>query len=297
MNSTERFSSITVGSKDWLAIPAAAAPLERLVQALDDDAQELRATVDRRTMRVTGTPAVIVKNFRLHGLWRRLKLILRGDPTFREWTALRSAPGRRIPVPRAVAVSQGQIFAPGSESFLVTEELSSAVTLGAYLYGKSRSYGRLRRRVIEEAGRTVRLAHDAGMLHRDLHLGNLMIRNRNDQPEIFLIDLQRVSFRHRLGIKARVANLAVLHGGCGEASRSERLRFLNAYLAPRPAIANDLRTLLKELDTHGLKHRHRLWRSRGQRCLADNRDFVTLRSNSYAGCVSREWSDRDCLVA
>jgi hypothetical protein len=51
-----------------------------------------------------------------------------------------------------------------------------------------------------------------------------------------------------------------------------------------------LHLLLARLEKMALKHRLAMWRSRQKRCLADNRDFVTLRFGSVRGYARRNWA-------
>jgi tRNA A-37 threonylcarbamoyl transferase component Bud32 len=184
----------------------------------------------------------------------------------------------------------------GRESFLVTEAIDDAVPLGQYLFEGPRAAAKVRRRVIEKAAAVLRRAHDAGMFHQDLHLDNLMVRNRETDCRVFLIDLQRVAFRRSLAFGARTINLAELHGGCAGASASERLRFLKTYLAGLSGVAKDLRPLLARIEKMARRHRQRIWRSRQKRCLAENRDFVQLRLGPYAGYGRRDWSEDGFLA-
>ncbi len=273
----------------WLDAKLGAQSLQRIVQVLDTSPDVLRLTPHRRVLRIDAEPAVIVKHFFPGVLSGILKGIFRGDPALREWNALRLAAQHGLPVPTALAVGWRGGFLR-RESFIVTEALNDATPLGAFLYGSLRPTGTRRREIVEGAARVLRKAHDAGMFHKDLHLDNLMVRNKEAGPQVFLIDLQRVAFGSSLALSARMINLAELHGGCTEATPSERLRFLKTYLSGLPGIAKDLHLLLARLEKMALKHRLAMWRSRQKRCLADNRDFVTLRFGSVRGYARRNWA-------
>ena len=296
MGAEQKLHQFSFGDIQWLTINGAPDSLNSLAQSLGQRTDLLRATRNRRVMRVDGCPSVIVKHFLPGGPLGLLKSIIRGDPALREWNALRRAARHELPVPKAVAVGWRYRFAQ-RESFLVTEALSDAAPLGQYLYGAQRAANALRRKAIEQAAKVLRKAHDAGMFHKDLHLDNLMVRLQETGPQVFLIDLQRVDFRRPLRIKERLINLAELHGGCTAATHTERLRFLKTYLLELPGLGKDLRPLLLRLETMALKHRLRVWRSRQKRCLADNRDFVKLRVGRYMGCARRDWTEGAFLSA
>lgn len=276
----------------WLDAKMGAQSLNRIVQALDASPDVLRLTPHRRVLRIDADSTVIVKHFFPGAMSGVLKGIFRRDPALGEWAALRRAADHGLPVPTALAVGRRNGFLR-RESFIVTEALNDAVPMGAYLYGSRRPVDGRRRKAIEQAARVLRKAHDAGMFQRDLHLDNLMVRNEETGPQVFLIDLQRVDFRRSLGIKERLVNLAELHGGCTAASHAERLRFLKTYLLELPGLGKDLRPILVRLQRLALKHRLGIWRSRQKRCLADNREFIKLRVGHYVGCARRDWGEGD----
>lgn len=73
--------------------------------------------------------------------------------------------------------------------------------------------------------------HAAGVIHRDLHCGNILVRTDAGVDQLVLTDLHRVQHRRRLSRRARAANLAqLLHDRRDWATRTDRLRFLRHYL-------------------------------------------------------------------
>jgi tRNA A-37 threonylcarbamoyl transferase component Bud32 len=296
MGTEPKLHRYTVGAIRWLTIHGDPDFLDAVIRSLEQGTLLLRTTPNRRVLRTPGRPALIIKHFRRGGAVNWLKSIARGDAASREWNALRRAARHGLPVPTAVAVGRRGLFL-GRESFLVTEAIEDAVPLGQYLFEGPRAAAKARRRVIEQAAAVLRRAHDAGMFHQDLHLDNLVVRNRETDCRVFLIDLQRVAFRRSLPLSARTVNLAELHGGCAGATASERLRFLKTCLAGLSGVTKDLRPLLARLEKMARTHRQRIWRTRQRRCLAENRDFVRLRFGPYAGYGRRDWSEESILTA
>ncbi|AGB42270.1 Mn2+-dependent serine/threonine protein kinase [Halobacteroides halobius DSM 5150] len=54
----------------------------------------------------------------------------------------------------------------------------------------------------------IRQMHDAGIVHNDLHAGNILVKEREDKPEFYYIDLNRGRIKDELSIKARMKDLA-----------------------------------------------------------------------------------------
>ena len=74
--------------------------------------------------------------------------------------------------------------------------------------------------------------HRAGVIHRDLHCGNILVARWKDQPRLVLTDLHRLKRSWRLTRLTKSANLAqLLHDLRDTTTRTQRLRFLKHYLA------------------------------------------------------------------
>jgi 3-deoxy-D-manno-octulosonic acid kinase len=66
-------------------------------------------------------------------------------------------------------------------------------------------------RALANAGSAVRRFHDAGGWHPDLHVKNLLVRERGDDCEILVIDLDRARIEAQLAPAARMAQLMRLY--------------------------------------------------------------------------------------
>jgi hypothetical protein len=144
---------------------------------------------------------------------------LRGVPT--------AAPAALLLVPASGGHFRG---------WLAMEEISGARDLLAlYASGGSPSESEMR-----AAMRAVHRMHDAGLVHRDLNLGNLLVRGEGEACEGFVVDLDGAELRDRpLTPKWRLRALrriersyvkqAFLAGRSAE--RSERDRFYRLYEA------------------------------------------------------------------
>lgn len=94
------------------------------------------------------------------------------------------------------------------------------------------------RHVLAAAGRAVRRFHDVGGSHPDLHLGNLLVRERDGQVEVWIVDLDGARADTQQGPAERMAQLMRLYRslhkrGLLAAAGGERgsLWFLHAYVA------------------------------------------------------------------
>jgi len=143
------------------------------------------------------------------------------------------------------------------------------------------SAGPAGRRAVQQAiialARTVGRMHAIGVIHCDLHAGNILIRTDDKEPMPVLMDLHRMKRRRRLSRRARVANLAQLfHDRAEWTTRTERLRFLKHYLRASSA-GGSLRGWQSMVEQFARRHRRRLYAQRDRRTVSDNRYFQRIK--------------------
>jgi hypothetical protein len=91
-----------------------------------------------------------------------------------------------------------------------------------------------RRALARSLGRLFGALHSAGVYHTDLKDVNVLVQGPPEAPRLVLLDLERVRVQAEVGWRRRVKNLMQLDRTLGrEASRADRVRFLDAYLEGR----------------------------------------------------------------
>jgi heptose I phosphotransferase len=168
-------------------------------------------------------------------------------PGLAEWgnTGKVAALGIRVPV----------VAAAGSDregSFIMTVEIEGGIPLDDFgreelafpLTGPG--IGR-KRRLIEGIAGIARKLHDGGLCHRDFYLCHVFITPSRDD-ELTLIDHQRVRRARPLRWRWIVKDLASLNYSATTdwISRSDRLRFLRAYLS-RDRMAGKEKKLIRRI--------------------------------------------------
>jgi tRNA A-37 threonylcarbamoyl transferase component Bud32 len=205
---------------------------------------------DQRKIRVARVPpptaeartAVYIKRYNAFSLRYRIQSLFCRSGALR---ALRGAAILRqaqIATAEPVAGVEVRRWGMLESSFYVTEEIIAATTADAYwrerLRGLAGALGcRARRRFLTDLGRLFRRLHSARIYHNDLKDFNILVRedpNRNE--EFFVLDLEGVRRCRTLSARRRVKNLVQLNRTLGRLlSRTEKLRFLKAYLVDEPA--------------------------------------------------------------
>ena len=121
------------------------------------------------------------------------------DEAMQEWRALHAV--RSLGVASAVPVAVGQQRDGGivTRSFLMTLEIPGAVESGVWMSGLTAP---ARRQFLQRVAKMAKRFHAAGLVHKDFYIGHVLVAPVYETPELFLIDLQRVTkpswFRHRL---------------------------------------------------------------------------------------------------
>ncbi len=119
--------------------------------------------------------------------------------------------------------------------------------------------------------------HSAGVIHRDLHCGNVLVRTDGTIPRLVITDLHRVLRRRRLSRCSRAANIAqIFHDRYEFTTRTERLRFLKHYLTASGA-EGTLRGWQLLVGHFAWRHRRGQHSQRDRRVFGDNRYFAGIK--------------------
>jgi hypothetical protein len=167
-------------------------------------------------------PALLLKKYRHGGVLRAVlpDLFVGSGRMLGDLAASERARGHGVPCAAVAGLVLVRGGGPLWSGYLLTEEIADAVTLdralGSFQEGSGEplgtggaSVGRSSakaRHLAEIAVRTVRRLHDAGVLHRDLNLRNLLVRGE----EVFVIDLDGARIAESPTAAQRFANLSRL---------------------------------------------------------------------------------------
>jgi tRNA A-37 threonylcarbamoyl transferase component Bud32 len=196
---------------------------------------------------------------------------------------------------RALAVAQRNV--PTVTPFAVGESGSKGCYLATYTLRDTQPLSmvleklaqlmparqaRIRQHLATALGRLLAQMHQVGVIQRDLHPGNILVRLIDDVPDLYLIDLHTVRLGKPLGWPVARANLVVLNRWFMlRAERSDRLRFFDAYCE---TIRERLdREVVRDLERRTLASNLRFWRRYDRRCLGHNRYYQHLCSPAATG--------------
>ncbi len=191
-------------------------------------------------------PGLMVRQYVHGGLLGPLRgsLFFADGRMRRELQLAACARRRGVPTSPPLAVRVERAWGPLVKGHFVSEEIPEAMNLLELCesVGTGQVPSRQQRRDLAAAiASAIADMHDAGILHADLNLKNVLVRNPFDAPEAYVIDFDRAELTPRPTLRQRLANLLRLDRSVVKwaASRravapADRLRTLRCYLARYP---------------------------------------------------------------
>ncbi len=166
--------------------------------------------------------AYVLKRFNIKRWHTPLANLVRPSPALRSWVGACAMENRRLPTPRALAVSHRRRFGLQREGYLLMEHLPAAKTLDEITVAP-------RKAVFAESADLVRLMHQRGLSHRDLKASNVVVSG----GRIFLIDLVGLERQRTVSADRRrrdLTRLCVSSLTMSGVTQTTRLRWLRLYL-------------------------------------------------------------------
>ena len=185
------------------------------------------------------TPAdhlpVVVKQFKNQGLRKKLERRFRGSKAERSWRVAKELARVGLATPEPLMWVESD--EPEGPSFFVAKNLIGAVEVRQFFRrlnddAEAQDFPE----VDDEAflgrlGRLAREINDAGILYRDLSMGNVLAVRRDDDLDLYLIDFNRARIGRNPGVVRRtrdICRLPVLE-------REHRSAFLEGYWGTVPS--------------------------------------------------------------
>jgi tRNA A-37 threonylcarbamoyl transferase component Bud32 len=233
-----------------------------------------------------------LKHYRLmdaRSWWRQL---VRPPKARIEYERTVAVAARNVPTAMPLGLGEPEAVVRPGESYLLMRSLPAVQSLRQFIEHALPLMPRaqrepLRPELARKLGSFMARIHQGGVLHRDLHAGNVLVR-AGEAIELYLIDLHDVRLGRPLGWRASRENLAVFNRWFSlQVSRTDRRRFWHAYLAAREwgEAAEDRG---RQIERRTWASNLTFWAHRDERCLVTNRYYQRLRSPLARGYAVRD---------
>lgn len=181
--------------------------------------------------------AAAYKRIRRNGWLKKLTALPRLNRALRTWRLGHELRARGVSTPRPLAIVIPRRHRVQGATFTAQEWIDGARNLHAYCQWASALEGYRSRRKLhlaaEALGRLVGRMHAAGVSHRDLKPANLLLVDRPEGCDAYVIDLDGARLHRHVSARRRAKNLARLARGqeqCPGVTATAILRFLKAFL-------------------------------------------------------------------
>ncbi len=192
-----------------------------------------------------------------------LKFIVFPSRGRKEWAIAYQAQKRNLSVPKPLGWMEKVHGGMVKESFYLSVAIGSGYSLMDLVHsGMEFSF--------EGLIKGIKKIHDAGLLHKDFHGGNLLW----DGESLYLTDLHRAEILRALSLNQRLWSLSHLFHSLrsfwGEEVRAD---FLTGYFQGEPSHLQKTKAYIEKIDCWMDRLQKKRWKSRTKRCLKESTGF------------------------
>jgi tRNA A-37 threonylcarbamoyl transferase component Bud32 len=188
-----------------------------------------------------GNVALHIKRYNYQNSLYALKNYFRCSRGKRVWKTAQGLLTRNIATPLPISFAEQRKGRLLLTSYFITRKIDRALPLSTVLQkGMAvtfpHNYSR-KNMLLFKVAHLVREMHARGIWHRDLKASNILVQKKvPDEEKLYLVDLDSVRIKRRLGRKEKIRDLARLNTSLVSTttvSMTDRLRFLQYYLKTR----------------------------------------------------------------
>jgi tRNA A-37 threonylcarbamoyl transferase component Bud32 len=188
-------------------------------------------------MKTTGaTIPVVVKQFRNQGWRRRLDRRFRGSKAARSWRVAKALVNNGILTPEPIALVESS--REDGPSFFIARRLDDACEVRHFFRrlncepdpGEFPDVEPMK--FLEQLGRHARRLHDAGVVYRDLSMGNVLAVGEGPAPALYVVDFNRARTGQDPGVWRRTRDIC-RQPVLGPSNRAAFLRGYWGVVPPR----------------------------------------------------------------
>lgn len=231
---------------------------------------------------------LFLKQYKIRGFVEEWKYLVLPSKARREWQMSQQALAQGIPIPVPLAMAERRQGRFLRDALLITQAISPSSPLIELIPA------RRDKELFFQAARLLRQAHEAGILHQDLHAGNILVGMAD--KKLYLIDLHRSRLLKSISRRRRIWNLAQLFYSLQAWLTPEAKKaFLQQYNEAEDIFRGGLEQNLREIERQVQRIHRRHMRSRTKRCLKESGGFSLAKEHGWQIWCRREWKPQGLL--
>jgi len=240
----------------------------------------------------TDLPALYLKEYRIP-LTKPFRALLQ-PYGFHEWRMALALRQREIPTFVPIALGVLRSYGVYRKVFFLTEAIPDSLTLKEYIdrYGPTGENGVFQpgSDLIDQFAAFAAQMRNAGIVHKDLHWGNILIQHpAGGVARFFLIDLHQVRLMPVRAEQEGLSNLALLSAALwGRVPSRTQLSFLKAYCKHLLFERNLFLQLRDAVKQHRSVLLRKTWNKKAARCCQENKYFKKISFKNHRGSARRD---------
>ncbi len=218
---------------------------------------------------------IFVKLYKKGGPGVKAKHLVIPSKAYSEWKGLNNFINKGLPCPEPLAFSEKKSFGLLDDSCLLIEAIPSAVPFNEYIENNILKPD-IKKALIISIARLIKDLHINNIFYRDLHGGNILIREKQGALfELFFIDLHKAAFPRKISTGMRIKDIAQLLNSIFF-SEENRFVFFKEYLGKNDA---HLKLFSQKVALKQNRLKNTRIKSRSKRCIKKSSVFE-VRKNS-----------------
>ncbi len=223
----------------------------------------------------SSSDCIFIKLYKKGGPGVKAKHLAIPSKASSEWRGLNHFERAGLPCPRALAFSEIKRFGLLYDSCLLIEAIPSSFPLNEYIENNNLEPDK-KNDLITSLACLISDLHKHNIFHRDLHGGNILIREKQDSGfELFFIDLHRAALNKQLSERMRVRDITQFLNSISF-SEKDRFLFLKTYLGKDN---ENLKLFSQKVAVKQNRLKITRIKSRSKRCLKISSVFETLKNS------------------
>lgn len=238
----------------------------------------------------------IVKKYRIPGLVRKLKSLVRPTRPRQEFAAACFISSRGIPTAAPLLLAEHLRLGLVREGLVVMPFIAGAQELRDFLfYGKAPD--RERKNVLSRFGALTAKIFGSGIFQYDYALNNFLVRREQGAYQCYFIDFEKVLINRTASREQKLDILSRLNRVGREVSVRDRMIFLRGYLAADPGIARSAHDLARELQQQTIATLRSDLERRRLTSIYTHARYDRIQTRGYTGLCKKGYAPDEIVAA